>query len=157
MKRINAVLGVVGAICIPVATVAALEIPNAFEAGDPVSASRMNENFDAVKTEVEALQTAVDELQDELANASGLSSASCEWHRNQCNGPGACITQCPADMHPIAGACDGLNGALQESFAAASPFPNDTPHPVTDFDQWICEPVAGAEINHANVLCCPVD
>lgn len=157
MKRINPVLGIVGAVCIPAATVAALEIPNRFEAGDPVSASSMNENFDAVKAEVEALQTAVDELQDELANASGLSLASCEWHLNQCNGPGECIALCPSDMHPIAGACDGANGALMETFAAASPFPNDTPYPVTAFDRWICEAATGADINHANVLCCPVD
>ena len=53
MKRIHSVLGIMSAVCIPVATVAALEIPNTFEAGDPVSASSMNANFDAVKAEVE--------------------------------------------------------------------------------------------------------
>src|SRR5690606_28946187 len=98
----------------------------------------------AVKAEVEALQIAVEELQDELSSAGELSLAACEWHRNQCNGPGECVAECPTDMHPIAGACDGANGGLMETFVAASPFPNDTPHPVTDFDRWICEPASGA-------------
>lgn len=157
MKRIHSILGIVGAVCIPAATVAALDIPHTFEPGDPVSASSMNQNFDAVKSEVETLQTMVAELQDELASSSGFSLTSCEWHRNQCNGPGECTAECPSGMHPIGGACDGANGSLMETFVAASPFPNDTPHPVTDFDRWICEPATGADINHANVLCCPVD
>ena len=157
MKRIHSVLGIMSAVCIPVATVAALEIPNTFEAGDPVSASSMNANFDAVKAEVEALQTTVQELKDELSSETALSLASCEWHRNQCDGPGVCTAECPAGMHPISGACDGANAGLMESYPAASPFPNDTPHPVTDFDRWICESATGGDINHTNVLCCPVD
>jgi hypothetical protein len=49
-------LGVAGALLLPPLAVAALEIPNTFSAGDPISASQMNDNFQTVKAKVEELE-----------------------------------------------------------------------------------------------------
>jgi len=58
MKHIKIMrwLGVGGALLVPALAVAALNIPNTFAAGDPVSAAEMNANFDAVKAKVEELE-----------------------------------------------------------------------------------------------------
>ena len=62
-------LGILGALALPGLAVAAVEIPNVFSAGDPVSSSAMNENFSSVGASIEALQTTVASLQGELDEA----------------------------------------------------------------------------------------
>lgn len=57
-------LGIAGALLIPALAVAAVEIPNVFEGGDPVSASEMNENFEVMANAIEALEAKVETLEN---------------------------------------------------------------------------------------------
>lgn len=64
-------LGIAGALLIPTLAVAAVDIPNVFEGGDPVSAAEMNENFDTVAMAVDALETSVGALEARIAALEG--------------------------------------------------------------------------------------
>ena len=59
MKHIKTMrwVGVAGTLLVPTLAVAALEIPNTFVAGQPVSAAEMNANFAAVKAKLDELET----------------------------------------------------------------------------------------------------
>jgi len=56
-------LGIAGALLVPAIAVAAIEIPNVFEGGDPVSASEMNENFEVMASAIEVLEHKVEALE----------------------------------------------------------------------------------------------
>ena len=57
-------LGIAGALLIPALAVAAVEIPNVFEGGNPVSASEMNDNFKAMADAIDALEAKVETLEN---------------------------------------------------------------------------------------------
>src|SRR5688572_27783903 len=57
-------LGIAGALLVPALAVAAVEIPNVFEGGDPVSASQMNENFQVMTDAIEALEARVEKFEN---------------------------------------------------------------------------------------------
>ncbi|HEY6725928.1 MAG TPA: hypothetical protein VI197_17965 [Polyangiaceae bacterium] len=57
-------LGIAGALLVPALAVAAVEIPNVFEGGDPVSASQMNENFEAMADAIDALEARVEKFEN---------------------------------------------------------------------------------------------
>src|SRR5688500_5030725 len=56
-------LGIAGALLVPALAVGAVEIPNLFEGGNPVSASEMNENFEAMADAIDALEAKVETLE----------------------------------------------------------------------------------------------
>lgn len=51
------VLGVVGALCVPALVTAALSVPYSFKAGDPIKASQVNANFEALRAQLDALSS----------------------------------------------------------------------------------------------------
>lgn len=63
-SKLYTYLGIAGALLVPAFAVAAVEIPNVFEGGDPVSASQMNENFAAMAEAIEALEEKVEALEN---------------------------------------------------------------------------------------------
>jgi hypothetical protein len=71
--KIYPYFGVAGAIAVPALAIAAVEIPNVFQAGDAVSASQMNANFQSIAAPVEALQAQVATLQADLAEAQSVA------------------------------------------------------------------------------------
>lgn len=62
-------LGVAGALVVPALSVAAVNIPNVFSAGDTVSSSKMNENFTTLRDAINTLESQVEDLQAELDEA----------------------------------------------------------------------------------------
>jgi len=62
-------LGIAGALAVPALAIAAVNIPNVFNAGDTVSASAMNQNFTVLKNAHDALETQVATLQTQLTEA----------------------------------------------------------------------------------------
>src|SRR6187551_3215285 len=56
-------LGMAGALLIPALAVAAVDIPHMFKGGDRVSASEMNQNFEAMAEAIEALEAKVEALE----------------------------------------------------------------------------------------------
>lgn len=71
MMKAYRILGVIGAILLPGAAIAALDIPNVFSEGDVISSSEMNQNFTAVKTSVDALEDRIAVLEAHLAATQG--------------------------------------------------------------------------------------
>ncbi len=59
-------VGIGVALLVPTVAVA-LTIPNTFNSGEPLSSADLNENFNAVRLEVESLEARVEELGAELA------------------------------------------------------------------------------------------
>ncbi|MET0790167.1 MAG: type VI secretion system tube protein Hcp [Polyangiaceae bacterium] len=49
------ILGVLGALCVPALVSAALSLPFSFKAGDPIKASQVNANFEALRAQLDAL------------------------------------------------------------------------------------------------------
>ena len=102
-------LGAAGAAFVPALAFAALEVPHEFAAGDPIVAAEMNENFDAVQTEVNALEATLVEQQTELSGhdaaiAANASSAS--------TNAGA-IALNASDIDELDGRVTALEGGLQ--------------------------------------------
>lgn len=62
-SKLYTYLGITGALLVPALAVAAIEIPNVFEGGDPVSASEMNQNFEALADALEQLEEKVEKLE----------------------------------------------------------------------------------------------
>jgi hypothetical protein len=60
-------LGILGALLIPAVAIAALQIPNTFHAGDPLSASALNANFAAVQTEANAIGADLTSVKDGIS------------------------------------------------------------------------------------------
>ena len=56
-------IGIAGALFVPALAIAAFTVPNTFVAETVISASAMNQNFDAVASELELLQARLDALE----------------------------------------------------------------------------------------------
>ena len=63
-SKIYTYLGIAGALLVPALAVAAIDIPNVFAGGEPVSASQMNENFEAMADAIDTLETKVEALEN---------------------------------------------------------------------------------------------
>jgi cell division protein FtsB len=61
------VQGIVLGLLMPSLVVAALELPHTFKSGEVISASEMNENFEALREKIEALEASQKELEEEVA------------------------------------------------------------------------------------------
>jgi hypothetical protein len=90
------------------------------------------------------------------AGPAGAGFASCQWLYTACT-TAECVQICPAGTHPIAGSCDGVNGATlnenRASVADSAPFP-PSPSPFTAYDRWVCQAATGT-IQFTYALCCP--
>lgn len=60
------VQGIVLGLLMPSLVVAALELPHTFKSGEVISASEMNENFEALREKIEALEESQKELEEEV-------------------------------------------------------------------------------------------
>jgi hypothetical protein len=125
--------------------VAALNLPHTFQPTEVLTAANLNDNFGAVKTEVEALQA--------------VSLPACQWLYNSCSSPAGieCQVICPAGTHPLTGGCDAVAGtSISENrpSVGAVAFP-PTPAPPSAYDRWVCEGADGV-IQSTYALCCPV-
>jgi hypothetical protein len=76
MKRAPSVrvLGILGALLVPALAVAAFNLPHAFQSGEVLTAANLNNNFNAVKTELEALQARVTMLENASAAKTDLQA-----------------------------------------------------------------------------------
>ncbi len=59
--------GIFLGLLMPSLVVAALELPHTFKSGEVISASAMNENFEALREKIEALEESQKELEEEVA------------------------------------------------------------------------------------------
>ncbi len=132
-------LGVVGALLLPALAVAAVGIPNTFSAGDVISASEMNENFDAVKAKM-------DELEAKLAGVP----RSCTYHYASCAKSVSCSVSCPS------GRVTGGGGACAPSNDQGSSTENRMKYtrPDSSLTQWSVVCTEPTETAWAYAVCC---
>jgi len=169
---------VVLALLVPALAIAAFNIPHGFMSGEVLTAQNLNDNFNAVKqeleslqarvtalentratkTELQALQGQVGTLQSTTGELSRVSLPNCKWYWEHCDAPMSqeCPAICPAGTYPLAGACDAANAAsLSEhrtSVAANVSFP-PTGSSAKLYDRWVCESSDGV-LQNTYVLCC---
>ncbi len=75
MTRIHTPLGIAGALLVPAAAIA-LTTPNIFSDGDVLTASDLNENFQAMEAEINSLRADVTALQSALNGKASTTSVS---------------------------------------------------------------------------------
>lgn len=63
-SKLYTYLGIAGALLVPALAVATVEIPNVFEGGQTVSASKMNDNFTVMANAINALEAKVETLEN---------------------------------------------------------------------------------------------
>jgi hypothetical protein len=172
-------VGVGLALLVPALAIAAFNVPHGFMAGEVLTAQNLNDDFNAVKQELEALQARVTALENgrstksELQTVSGrvstlestatelsrVSLSNCKLYWQTCNAPASteCAAVCPSGTFPIAGSCDAANAAsLSEHRAStANPtFPASGASP-KQYDRWVCESSDGV-LQNTYVVCCPL-
>jgi hypothetical protein len=180
MKRrpIVRYVGVGLALLVPALAIAAFNVPHGFMSGEVLTAQNLNDNFNAVKAELESLQSRVTALENGRATKtdvqglqtrvmnletttgelSRVSLSSCKLYWHTCNAPASteCEAVCPANTYPIAGSCDAAGGnSLSEhraSVGAGVPFPPTGASP-KQYDRWVCESSDGT-LQNTYVVCC---
>lgn len=70
------VQGIALGLLMPSLVVAALELPHTFKSGEVISASEMNENFEALREKIEALEESQKELEEEVAKLRANAHAA---------------------------------------------------------------------------------
>ena len=170
-------LGVGLALLVPALAIAAFNIPHGFMSGEVLTAQSLNDNFSAVKQELESLQARVAALENthatktdlqavqgrvttlesSTAELSRVSLSKCKLYWQNCNAPASteCAAVCPSGTFPIAGSCDAANAAsLSEHRAStANPtFPASGASP-KEYDRWVCESSDGV-LQNTYVVCC---
>jgi len=148
-------LGIIGAVLVPAAVIAAFNVPHAFQSGEVLKADSLNTNFNAVKAELESLQARMTMLE---TTAAGAVPKDCVWIWNNPCAAGAgvdCIAQCPANKYALAGGCHTVYPAgITESHPGpptGAPFPNSGTS-AKSWNQWACK--ASGDLRTAYVLCC---
>jgi hypothetical protein len=170
-------VGVGLALLVPALAVAAFNVPHGFMSGEVLTAQNLNDNFNAVKQELEALQarvttlengratksevqavqTKVTTLESTTTELSRVSLPNCKWYWQTCNAPASteCAAVCPANTFPLAGACDAANAnSLSEhrTSVGAGPFP-PSGSSAKLYDRWVCESSDGV-LQNTYVFCC---
>jgi len=182
MKRRRTVrlLGAGLAVLVPALAIAAFNVPHAFQSGEVLTAQNLNDNFNAVKTELESLQARVAALEANhatkaevntvaarvtsveatAAELSRVSLSKCQWHWQTCNAAMSveCQLTCPSGTYPIAGGCDSAAGnSVSEhrpSVSMGMTFPA-TPSSPKAYNIYTCESADGVTQN-TYALCCPL-
>lgn len=171
-------LGVVGALLVPALAVAAFNLPHGFMAGEVLTAANLNNNFNAVKQELESLQSRVTTLENGTVSKAEyqalaarvaaletsstelnrVSLKSCKWHYEQCNNIPAfqeCTAVCPVGTYALAGGCDAANASSMSEDRPAPPGPPFPPSGSSAklYDRYVCEASEGT-FQNTYVLCC---
>lgn len=145
-------MGLAAALLVPALAAAALNLPHNFMTGEVLTAAKLNDNFNAVKREVEALQTTTTQL-----GASPLRG--CRWYWQACaTAPGVeCQLICPGGFYAVSGGCDAVAGesVSENRPSTANPTFPPTGSPITSFDRWTCEGNGPDSLTAAYALCCP--
>jgi hypothetical protein len=151
-------LGIIGAVLVPAAVIAAFNVPHAFQTGEVLKADSLNTNFNAVKAELESLQGRMAAL--ETATADGAPPKDCVWIWNNPCPAGAgvdCIAQCPANKYAVAGGCHTVYpAAITESHPGpptGAAFP-PSGSSAKSWNQWACK--ASGDLRTAYALCCAI-
>jgi hypothetical protein len=171
-------VGVGLALLVPALAIAAFNVPHGFMSGEVLTAQNLNDNFNAVKTELESLQARVAALENNRATKTELqtlqgrvgtlettatelsrvSLSKCKLYWKTCNAPAGqeCEAVCPAGSFPIAGSCDAAGGnSLSEHRASVGlgvTFPATGASP-KEYDRWVCESSDGT-LQNTYVVCC---
>jgi len=174
------VLGILGALLVPALAVAAFNLPHAFSQGELLTAANLNNNFNAIKAELESLQARVATLETNSGSKADLTAlqgrvttiegtstelsrvalTNCKWYWQGCNIPmfEECVAQCPANTYALAGGCDSSNAtAVSEDRPAPAVYPPFPPSGASpkQYDKWVCESSNGT-FQNSYVLCCPL-
>lgn len=132
-------------LAVPLVAVAGpLTVPNAFTAGEVISASQMNANFDAVKTAVDDNDARITTLE-----ASAVLDA-CTWEYAVDTSANSVTATCPTNTHAITGGCANNGGAAVTQNRPSGVNDGD---PAATASQWHCafDAVAGVTVY---ALCC---
>jgi len=147
-------LGVVAAMLVPAAVIAAFNVPHAFQSGEVLKADSLNTNFNAVKAELEALQARVSSLETPTLPPP----KDCVWIWNNPCAAGAgvnCDAICPTGKYAFGGGCHTVYpAAITENHPAenpANPFP-DSGSSVKLWDRWTCK--STGDLRTAYAICC---
>ena len=155
-RRVRYALGAL-MIAIPAAAIASpVTVPNTFQAGQVISASEMNANFDAVKAAVDDNDARVSVIE------SGWDLPSCSWQITDSTNNEAITADCPVDTHAVRGSCDSTDPSaqLRSFFSRASdgtlPMTGDAGDVAADsFRCRFIDPPATGQTHTARALCCP--
>jgi hypothetical protein len=182
MKRRRTVrlLGAGLAVLVPALAIAAFNVPHAFQSGEVLTAQNLNDNFNAVKAELESLQARVAALENGRATKaevqavqtkvttvegtttelSRVSLSKCQWHWKTCNAQMSeeCQLTCPSGTFPLAGGCDSTNATSvsehRPSVAEGAAFPPSPSSPKA-YTIYTCESANGV-LQNTYALCCPL-
>ena len=137
--------GTVAAVVLGASTYAyAIADPIAFTSGDVISSADVNTNFSVVYAAVATVEADVLALQD------AERPQSCEWVTAYVVSDSSVSVECPANKHPIGGACQSISGTIADSLPTGL---TGLAGSVTAATGWECR-ANGDGVTNVAALCC---